>query len=164
MKVFILVLFVTLISGCKSDRKGEIHLLPEGYTGGLVIVYQDLNAPPLPLIDGYYIYNIPDSGILYTSTSINDGSILTSKLQFYHKQSNGGLIKINGPLTRSELSMEKVKNAIKENELYVFSEYTGASGRYAYSSYMISKSNETEEIWLHMQNLISKLHKKSNHD
>lgn len=147
MRVLILILFVVFIGSCKSEREGEIHLLPQGYTGGFVIVYQDSTAPPLPLVDGYYIYNIPENGILYTSTSINDGSVITSKLHFYHKQEGGGLLKLNGPLTRPELGLDKVKNTIKKNELYVFSEYVGVFGKYAYSSYIISEPDSVEKYW-----------------
>jgi len=83
---YLIIIFIFLLNSCNSNRKGEIHILPDGFMGPVVIVYGVTGSPLLPLVGEYYIYNIPDSRIIYTSTQANDGSVSINKLVFFTKR------------------------------------------------------------------------------
>lgn len=140
MKFINIILFSLLLNSC-SNRKGEVHLLPNDFTGSVLIVYGVTDSLPLPLLDGYYLYSVPKSGIIYTSTPVNDGSVSTNRLRFYYQQANGSLRKLKAPLIRASLHLSSVNDTINPNENYVFLERNGIVGSpgHAYHAYFVSK-------------------------
>lgn len=68
--------FILLLQGgCikKDSRYPETFFIPHGYRGWIKIEYNISNTPPLPVINRSYIYQIPDSGLLKTSSSPQNG-------------------------------------------------------------------------------------------
>jgi uncharacterized protein DUF6843 len=48
-------------------------LIPEGYVGWVRITFRKTDAPALPIEDGHYLFKIPSSGRLETSSDIEYG-------------------------------------------------------------------------------------------
>ena len=138
-----------------NNGKGEVHILPDGYTGAVVIVYGVKESSPLPIVDDSYGYSIPSSGILYTSTKANTGKVSLSRLKFYYKKEDGEMEKLNGPLVRQQINMQTAKDTIKPDNIYVFSEITGIVGDigHVYTSYIVSHPTEKD-----IQNEYIKIH------
>src|SRR5436305_15270354 len=75
LKLICLLLCAVSIVNCRSELRRHPHryLIPEGYVGWVKIEYEVSDAPPLPLDKGFYVCNIPPSGVLKTSSSVEEG-------------------------------------------------------------------------------------------
>ena len=75
MKVhFVIVAVIAIFAvGCKKEQKGiaDRYLIPDGYIGEIRIEYGVKKAPALPLEEGRHLLVIPRSGILQTSTQLD---------------------------------------------------------------------------------------------
>lgn len=55
------------------NRTPKHYYIPEGYSGWVTIKYEKPDAPALPVEDGTQILRIPRSGILETSSELDEG-------------------------------------------------------------------------------------------
>src|SRR2546428_13660793 len=76
----LLTLLIPIFAACQwagehlfSSRTPCDYYLPVGYTGWASIEYSVPGAPALPVANGRYQLNFPQSGRLATSTSIETG-------------------------------------------------------------------------------------------
>lgn len=53
----------------------HIYLVPENFNGEVKVIYEQANNPPLAKERNLYIYNIPKSGKLKTSSSMESGPV-----------------------------------------------------------------------------------------
>lgn len=67
------------------------YLIPDGYIGWIKIRRGE-NAPPLRLVDGKYICQVPSSGVLATSTVTEDG---WAKDEYFYYNAHGSLRSLN---------------------------------------------------------------------
>lgn len=74
--------FVTHNYGRRSAR----FLVPEGYVGWVRVEFQSSGAPPVPVENGEYVFQIPPSGLLKTSSSEQYG---WAKDRYYYDSRNG---------------------------------------------------------------------------
>jgi len=70
-----LLIFAFLASGCDfmqtvlhTGPRNGIYLMPSGYVGAVVILYDQPDGETLDVEDGYYVYKIPPSGVLKVRT------------------------------------------------------------------------------------------------
>jgi hypothetical protein len=63
-----LLLSLLALSSCEKRRTSERHLIPSGYEGVVITIYDQVGFPELPVRDGYRFYEYPEDGILITST------------------------------------------------------------------------------------------------
>ena len=71
----VLMLMLPLAGGCSSERKPCKIVFPDGFEGAAAIVWNARNAPPLPTEGGMFLIEIPPSGIVETSSSLQTGTI-----------------------------------------------------------------------------------------
>ncbi|WP_166240896.1 DUF6843 domain-containing protein [Paenibacillus turpanensis] len=65
----LVLMAVFVASGCTRDvREPSMFLIPEGYTGWIQIIYNQEDAKPLVKEGSFIRYDIPEDGILRTST------------------------------------------------------------------------------------------------
>ena len=89
------LLFCTALCSCGPTADGEVHLFPSDYAGPVVIVYdQPDGAPPERDADGWRVYRIPPSGILYTQFGTNFG--MYPGPPKYFRDQKGGEVEIEG--------------------------------------------------------------------
>lgn len=71
----IIVLLVVGIFFVIDNRKGvdQTYLLPKDFEGCAVIFYDVREAPPLEIVDNEIVYEVPEEGILYTSSPMDFG-------------------------------------------------------------------------------------------
>lgn len=63
-----------------------MYLLPDGYTGPVVIVYDEAAGVPLEYEEGKRVYRIPPDGLLETQASVNEGLI---QQQYFYVDADG---------------------------------------------------------------------------
>jgi hypothetical protein len=73
------------MGGASIARHPTRYLIPEGYVGWVKIKHGE-NADPLPLLNGEYICRIPESGVLGTSSALEDG---WAKDEYFYYSGNG---------------------------------------------------------------------------
>ncbi len=79
-------------SGCKSNKaESETYILPNGYTGRVVIFYGQANGAAKKYINGSRVLEIPSNGILKSQFEPNYGIIENSKenRKFIYKNADG---------------------------------------------------------------------------
>jgi hypothetical protein len=59
--------------GASIARHPIEFLIPEGYVGWVEVKYGELNTPALRLNKGTFIFEIPDSGVVSTSSPLEEG-------------------------------------------------------------------------------------------
>lgn len=70
MKIPCLALISVLaIAGCQQAAQDEKFILPQGFEGAAITVYDQEPFPPLPVRNGLRIHRYPSDGILFTSSS-----------------------------------------------------------------------------------------------
>jgi hypothetical protein len=90
----IVVLAFTLwffVSIEQAKRRPSHYLIPDGYVGWVRIEVEVPNASPVPIEEGHYIFKIPKSGLLQTSTSLEYG---WARDQYFY-YSDTGLTELN---------------------------------------------------------------------
>jgi hypothetical protein len=70
----------------KNERHPSRYVLPEGYVGWVVIHFDHPGAPPIVLRDKNLLFQIPESGVLYTSSQQEYG---TARDHYFYKLSDG---------------------------------------------------------------------------
>ncbi|MEP7125619.1 MAG: hypothetical protein ABJE95_32105 [Byssovorax sp.] len=71
----VLLLLAPLSAGCSPERKPCKIVFPDGFEGAAAIVWEVRTAPPLPTEGGMLLIEVPSSGIVETSSPLQDGTI-----------------------------------------------------------------------------------------
>jgi len=115
---------VPLFSASCREAGAITHLLPDGYTGPVVIVFGDAHGrPPGREGDGGVVYVIPPDGVLRLSTPPPDPGWYD--MRYYYVRSDG---------TRQEIASH-----VDERTLQIFAEVDGMAG---------GRGNENEDAIL----------------
>jgi hypothetical protein len=77
-----------IATGPPTVRHPSRFLIPDGYVGWVEIKYGESNAPSLPIISGTLICRIPDSGLLRTSSSLEEG---WAKDEYFYSSNEGSV-------------------------------------------------------------------------
>jgi len=81
-----LLLSSAISMGSPNVRHPARILIPDGYVGWIEIKYGVKNAPPLAFQEGKLIYEIPDQGLLETSSRMEDG---WAKDEYFYRSQDG---------------------------------------------------------------------------
>lgn len=73
MKYFLITLFFSLTLSC-NKAEDVIFVIPEGYTGYVVIIYDQENGVPEKYENGKRVYEVPENGVLKTQFKANYGT------------------------------------------------------------------------------------------
>jgi hypothetical protein len=76
---------LTVGHGSSTGRSSRF-LIPDGYVGWVRVEFEISNAPPLPLVDGDYVFQIPATGLLKTSSPEQYGWA-NDRYYYYSKES-----------------------------------------------------------------------------
>ena len=132
----------------------EIHLLPEGYTGSVFIIFNQPDGQEKGYEDGKRVYIIPPDGILKTQFSPNEG---LARVNYYY---------VNGKRKELEYKFGKEMYEVTDSiKVYVTAESRGvATGdidrkKYTFMSYIVSSLGQVDSIYanvsdVHVPNLL----------
>lgn len=88
--LILLILLILITSSCNSTKEA-IYLIPDGYTGAVVILFEQPDGVTLPVEDGFNVYKIPENGVLKVKTqAIYD----IDEESFFYEDSNRERIRI----------------------------------------------------------------------
>ena len=124
----------------------EIHLLPSGFTGPVVILFEQSDGAP-PLMDGpARVYQIPASGVLRTQFRDNPG---WSSPKYYYRDASGRRTSIvAGAPCEDSLAADPVQ-ACLEGTLYI-----GNRSAPPYSAYVVGRRRDREEASERVDSLV----------
>lgn len=88
MKKSLILFFICIcvsVLGCRSTKR-EIFILPRGFTGYVVLIYDQNSGLPIRLEGDKRVYRIPPNGILLTQASLNSDWLELP--EFYYDEIN----------------------------------------------------------------------------
>lgn len=71
---YLLIVFASAMSGCERRKPGNHYILSVNQSGWYVVVYNQKEAAPLIVRNGYYLINFSENRVIYTSTRFTEGS------------------------------------------------------------------------------------------
>jgi len=81
--LFIVVVIVVSAACYRKQRRPSRYLVPEGYIGWVRIDFRVKEAPPLLIEDEHYLFEIPASGRLQTSSDMEYGWASSDDFYYY---------------------------------------------------------------------------------
>ncbi|MCE9673154.1 hypothetical protein LY474_35640 [Myxococcus stipitatus] len=102
--------FMWLALGACNNATPEVHLIPAGYQGPVVIIFNMPEGQPVDSRER--IYRIGPDGVLAVQAPPNQGVLTSKELRFYYEYKDG---------TRERIPIGK---ALPENVLQVFGRYS----------------------------------------
>lgn len=93
MKKVISILICLALLSCRVSEP-ETHLIPEGFTGRVIIFFNQKNGQQVEYENRARVYEIPSNGILKTQFPPNEGNIPLEDLNFYYLNKQGKRQKI----------------------------------------------------------------------
>ncbi|SDC20766.1 DUF6843 domain-containing protein [Pedobacter soli] len=83
----LILLFLTIfIFGCKEIPSKEIYYIPKGFTGNILLIYNQSTGQNDSLSNGSIIYKIPKNGILLLKGNQIVTNMMYSKFYFYDRR------------------------------------------------------------------------------
>jgi hypothetical protein len=67
--------FIVFLSSCIQRADSERHIIPKGFAGLEIIIYDQKDGSPAKYNDGFRVYEIPENGILKTQFKHQSGYI-----------------------------------------------------------------------------------------
>lgn len=116
-KISLIIIIAFYLGSCINRAEPEMHLIPKGYQGYVIIIFEDPNGQAEKYEDGFRVYEIPTNGILRTKFSRQNGWIANGKLKYYHTDGKNKT-EIKEALTENE-AREIGKVCIQNKELSV---------------------------------------------
>lgn len=77
-----LLFLLPTLFGCAEPKKAYRWILPSRFEGWIVLVHRVKGAPPLPIVDGFKVVQMPISGKLETSGEPITGEHLREECYF----------------------------------------------------------------------------------
>ena len=72
-RVLLGLLVLLVFTQCRRRREPALFLLPPGFVGNVVVVYDQSRGQPREYRDGRRVYRIPPAGVLFTQFGPNTG-------------------------------------------------------------------------------------------
>ena len=120
-----------VIAGMETSRRpSSKFLIPENYVGWVRVEFQVAGAPPLPVEQGQYVFRIPPTGILKTSSPEKFGY---GKDKYYYDSAQGP----------RELPTDAQKDRLVWGQIN--GEKVGASGRRQYEEFFVGTEEQFKD-------------------
>ncbi|MEO1559037.1 MAG: hypothetical protein AAFS12_05170 [Cyanobacteria bacterium J06632_19] len=83
MRTIFYALFILVIFQSCNKTNSEVFVLPKGYSGAVIVVYEQEEGINTNVVDGVVVYHIPKNGILKVKTALSYGS--SNPPEFYEE-------------------------------------------------------------------------------
>jgi hypothetical protein len=132
-----------IVSSCFKQAEPEMHLIPKGYKGPVIIVFGDREGKPVKYEDGKRVYEISSDGVLRTQFKKQQGSIAPGELKYYYYYGKG----------REEIDYLQSIQGVNDSAIYVFSkELSNSTVRY-----LVGKLSEGDSYYNALRKRIDEL-------
>lgn len=91
LSIAAIIWMTTTFMGCGAGptAEPELHLIPQGFIGEVVITHGVADAPPLAYENGARVYRIPANGQLRTSSPANIGIRPKDRITYSYSSAGG---------------------------------------------------------------------------
>ena len=135
LRLLVLVLMVAGTASCAAkptvhhDKTDTLHLVPEGFEGSLIVIYNVEGAPKLKKEKGYTVIPYQDDGTYLTSTEDMEYGAVTDEFYYVDKKDK--------------------RTPIERNCAYLFpnSGVTIADRRLLYNAYYLTKTECSDKFY-----------------
>lgn len=164
---FLLLTLVNSSCSLKSTPSNGIYLIPKGYTGDVIILFNQPDGVIPEVENGLYVYKIPNDGILKVQTPGVPG--IVSKSYYYIDVSNRRqrieYLRVTGDRSPTGEPQNKFGNITQDqydNTVYVMAagglgSFNTKKGIIQYTSFIIGTPKDNEHLYDEMQKRISTL-------
>ena len=118
MKFIVYFYLLVLMTSCANAGE-SICLIPENFTGIVLIVFDQKDGVPEEIENGLHVYRIPLSGILRTQVK---ASYIAESRKFYYIDNSGKRVKIEFKFPKG---WEDVDTAKSKNGIYCYNDEMG---------------------------------------
>jgi hypothetical protein len=120
-----------------NQAEREIHLIPKGYVGPVVIIYGRPHGAPPKYENGVRVYEIPKNGILLTQFDPNCGVIPPHGQTFCYVDDSG---------SRTEVPQGFQDNA-SNNGIQIMSPSIGSTPKSTFTSYIVGSKKQGDSLY-----------------
>lgn len=132
------------LSSCVNKAEPEVHLIPKGYKGPVIIIFEDKQGKPEKYEDGKRVYEIPADGVLRTQFKKQQEFIAPGDLKYYYYDGNG----------RQEINyLQSTQEFADSSSTYVFSKELSHST----VRYLVGKVSEGDAYYKALRKKIDEL-------
>jgi len=117
-KIAYYLLLLVTITSCAQEAENTIRLIPEGYKGSVLIIFNQEDGLPKEYEGDKRVYRIPKNGILKTKFKPNYG---IQKHQFFYVNSNNERSEIPFINMQDKAVLNKITD---EEKMYIYFEET----------------------------------------
>lgn len=118
--IFSLIILMSFMR-CSNKAEDSVRLIPSGYTGPVLIIFNQSNGEKKEYEDGKRIYRIPKSGVLRTQFEPNYG---ITRHDFFYVDSTGNRIKIPFKVVQNDTTLIE-----DTGKIYAFGERAPSEGQ-----------------------------------
>jgi hypothetical protein len=174
IKLFSVGFFILILlnSGCFLNHpRNGIYLIPKGYTGDVIIFFNQPDGVTPEVENGLYVYKIPEDGVLKVKSKGITGIVNLS--YFYVNESNERqkieYLRITGSTDMNGKPKDKFDGQINQNEYKnsIFVMNTGGLGSFntkngviQFTNFIVGTPKDSEQLYDKMQKRISEFQRK----
>jgi hypothetical protein len=127
-----------------NQAEPETHLIPKGYKGYVIIIFDEKNGVPEKYENGSRVYEIPSDGVLRTQFKKQKGWIAPGKVNYYYYDNN----------ERQKIEYLQSTQGVKDDsKMYVFSEEISKKT----VRYLVGKLSEGDDYYKALRKKIDEL-------
>lgn len=141
---FSLISLTALTSFCCTEIEPEVHLLPQGFEGPVLIIFDQQDGSPPRYEGGVRVLKIPPDGILRTQFKNENGWYPAGYPEYYYITPGGKRTKVENGNPRDSTDTTKV---------YVYGQSSGISGDQRFGAYVVARYPNLSKISLYEQRL-----------
>jgi len=140
----LLVVSMTM-PACGQTIEPEIHLLPAGFEGPVLIIFNQAEGAAPKYEGEARVYEIPASGVLWTQFSDQSGWSPRGYPKFYYVASDG---------SRTRIGHSRGSDTTAESAVDIHGERVGIAGGERCENYVVSRESELPKMWLQRERLV----------
>ncbi len=121
-RILVFIILISCFTNCAQKAEDSIRLIPEGYVGPVLIIFNQEDGEPVEYEGDKRMYRIPKNGILKTQFKPNFG---VQNIRFFYVDAKNKREEIQFVLVHDKDSLSNIEN--KEG-IYVFGERAPSQG------------------------------------
>jgi len=149
--IAISVILIQCLISCSDRCEPETFLIPEGYHGQVMIVYNQKKGKPKKYEGSRRVYEIPENGILFTAFPNEEGII---DQEYYFITDSGKRKKICGNEIFYDQKSNEQKDAVSiyhPAQVGNYPDYYGR-GEVHFQQFFVGKPSEMDSVYLPKNN------------
>ncbi len=137
VSLYLLVLLAQIVMSCSGNKDGRIILIPKGYEGIVVIIYDVKDGAEKEYENGKQVFRIPVNGVLKTQFSLDATWVESDDINYFYE---------NG--RRTEITRVDFPSEIPSSTVQIIGEQVGVTSGIAntYFSFLVCPNNKSDSL------------------